>query len=105
MAASHTCRTIRPLAEGLEDNARRPYIVVENDTGRMLRTHRYKYCVYSSGKMRESLVDLQNDPGELKTLAATPEYRKVINQHRDYLQQWITESKDTEAKAFAIAAD
>jgi arylsulfatase A-like enzyme len=41
-------RTIRPLAEGGIDNARRPYIVAENTTGRMLRSDRYKYCVYVS---------------------------------------------------------
>jgi arylsulfatase A-like enzyme len=99
-------RTIRPLAEGLPDNnARRPYIVAENSTGRMLRTARYKYCVYGSGDIRESLVDLRKDPGEMRNLAATPEHRQTLNQHRSYLQEWIVESDDTEAKAFAIAPD
>jgi arylsulfatase A-like enzyme len=98
-------RSIRPLAEGRSDNARRPYIVAENNTGRMLRSDRYKYCVYTSGAIRESLVDLHNDPGEMKNLAALPQHRKALNQHRSYLQQWIVESKDTEAKAFAIKPD
>jgi arylsulfatase A-like enzyme len=98
-------RTIRLLAEGLPDNARRPYIVAENSTGRMLRTARYKYCVYGSGNIRESLVNLQKDPGEMRNLAAIPEHREVLNQHRKYLQQWIAESNDAEARAFAIAPE
>ncbi len=98
-------RTLRPLAEGRADNPRRPYVVAENTSGRMLRTARYKYCVYGSGKLRESLVDLQNDPGEMRNLATTPEHRDVLNQHRSYLQQWIIESNDTEAIAFAIKPD
>jgi arylsulfatase A-like enzyme len=37
--------------------------------GRMLRTQRYKYCVYSEGRHREELVDLEKDPGEMANLA------------------------------------
>lgn len=98
-------RTLRPLAEGRDDNARRPYVVAENNTGRMLRSDRYKYCVYTSGVIRESLVDLQADPGEMKNLAGLPPFQKALNKHRQHLQQWIVESNDTEAKAFAIAPD
>lgn len=98
-------RTIRPLAEGLGNNARRPFVVAENPTGRMLRTDRFKYCVYNSGAILESLVDLQNDPGEMKNLAAAPQYQEALNKHRSHLQRWIEESNDNEAKAFAIAPD
>jgi len=96
-------RTVRPLAEGQDDNARRPYIVAENSTGRMLRSDRYKYCVYAGGTIRESLVDLQTDPGEMKNLAGQPEFGSTLNQHRAFLRQWIAESNDNEAKSFAIA--
>ncbi len=98
-------RTLRPVAEGRGDNARRPYVVAENNTGRMLRSDRYKYCVYTSGVIRESLVDLKTDPGEMKNLAGLPQFHKTLNQHRDYLKQWIVESKDTPAKSFATAPD
>ncbi len=37
--------------------------------GRMLRTARYKYCVYDQGEHRESLVDLEADPGAMNNLA------------------------------------
>ena len=75
------------------------------NTGRMLRTARYKYCVYAEGNLRESLVDLRKDPGELRNLARSPEYVPVLNEHRRYLLEWIEESEDTEAKAFAIAPE
>ncbi len=95
-------RSLRPLAEGSGDNARRPYVVAENNTGRMLRTSRFKYCVYHSGENRESLVDLQRDPGEMRNLAGIPEYKDILNRHRSFLLEWIAESKDEEAKAFAV---
>ncbi|PHR95944.1 MAG: hypothetical protein COA78_29370 [Blastopirellula sp.] len=98
-------RTIRPVAEGHTDNARRPYIVAENSTGRMIRTDHHKYCVYGHGTHRESLVDLQQDPGELKNLAKSAEHQEILNIHRAHLHDWIEESKDTEAKAFAIAPE
>lgn len=96
-------RSLQSLAESKGDSERRPYVVAENNTGRMLRSGRYKYCVYISGTPRESLVDLEKDPGEMHNLVALPEYRDVLNQHRNYLQRWIAESKDADAESFAIA--
>ena len=82
----------------------RPYVVSENHTGRMIRSERYKYCVYTEGAIRESLVDMQNDPGEMKNLASLPEYKNALIEHRRYLDRWIEESGDTEAKTFAVEA-
>ena len=98
-------RSLRSLAENQEDNARRPYVVAENKTGRMLRSDHYKYCVYTSGKIRESLVDLRADPGEMKNLAGKAGFEKHLNRHREFLKQWIKESKDVTAKTFAITPD
>ncbi len=95
-------RSLRPLAENQEDNARRPYVVAENNTGRMIRSDHYKYCVYTSGKIRESLVDLRADPGEMKNLAGKAGFEKHLNRHREFLKQWIKESNDVTAKTFAI---
>ncbi len=39
----------------------------------------------------------------MKNLAGVPQHSKTIDQHRDFLRQWIAESKDREAKRFAIA--
>ena len=98
-------RSIRQVAEGGLDNPRRPFIVAENNTGRMIRSERYKYCVYTEGMNRESLVDLKKDPGEMRNLASKPEYHEILNQHRTYLHQWIEESNDKEAQLFAISPD
>ena len=95
-------RSLRPVAENQKDNSRRPFIVAENNTGRMLRTSRFKYCVYKEGEIRESLVDLVKDPGEMNNLAGRKGFEKHLNKHREFMRNWITESKDAEAKAFAV---
>jgi len=98
-------RSLRSVAEKQGDNARRPYVVAENNTGRMIRSDHYKYCVYTSGKIRESLVDLRTDPGEMKNLAGKAGFEKHLNRHREFLKQWIKESNDVTAKTFAITPD
>lgn len=96
-------RSLRTLVEGRGTEVRRSYVVAENNTGRMLRTARYKYCIYNSGQNRESLVDLQKDPGEMNNLAGIPEYKDILNRHRALLLEWIAESRDEEAEEFSIA--
>lgn len=96
-------QSLRSISEGKVEANRRPYVVAENNIGRMLRTQRFKYCVYKTGTPRESLVDLEKDPGEMNNLVMLPEYEDILNQHRVYLQEWIDESKDDDAKSFAIA--
>ena len=97
-------KSLRPIAEGKHVENWRPYVVSENHTGRMIRSQRYKYCVYTEGPIRESLVDMQDDPGEMKNIATLPEYKDVLFEHRRYLEQWIEKSGDKEAKAFAVKA-
>ena len=63
--------------------------------GRMVRSKRYKYCLYDMGTRRESLVDMAKDPGELVNLANDPKHAKTRQQHRDYLAQFAKETKDT----------
>lgn len=58
--------------------------------------------MYTEGEIRESLVDVKEDPGEMKNLATLPEYEEALIAHRRYLNRWIEESGDTEAKAFAV---
>src|SRR5690606_7847439 len=53
--------------------------------GRMVRTERFKYCVYAHGERRESLVDLIEDPGEMVDLASDPGYRAIVEDHRERL--------------------
>jgi arylsulfatase A-like enzyme len=62
--------------------------------GRMVRTDRFKYCVYDYGDQRESLVDMQADPLETKNLARQPEFRDVLIQHRQLLRAFATRHDD-----------
>lgn len=62
--------------------------------GRMLRTDRYKYYIYSKGNQRESLVDMQNDPGETRNLATVPAYKAVLLKHRELFRSFGKENND-----------
>jgi choline-sulfatase len=62
--------------------------------GRMIRSQQFKSCVYDTGDCRESLVDMQNDPGEMRNLAGVPEYAEVLAEHRDYLSSFCSLSGD-----------
>jgi arylsulfatase A-like enzyme len=101
-------RSLLPLALGKPVGTWRDHVVVQNNMsqagaldgfkpameGRMVRTDRYKYCIYSRGRQRESLVDLRSDPGETIDLATDPKYREVLLEHRRLLAQFGGEHND-----------
>ena len=74
----------------IEDKALKPH-------GRMLRSKDYKYCLYSEGSERESLVDMRFDPGEMVNQAKNPVYKKILDQHRTYLRRHAAETDDKKA--------
>jgi arylsulfatase A-like enzyme len=102
-------RSLLPLAFGQPVASWRQYVVVQNDMaqggevdglrpriqGRMVRSDRYKYCVFSRGYQRESLVDMETDPGEMINLASAPKYRSVLLQHRQWLARFGQDHHDT----------
>ena len=95
-------RNILPLALGQSVEPWREYLVSQNNLsqtgkvdgikptmeGRMVRTDRYKYCLYAHGNRRESLYDMQEDPLETVNLAGDPKYRQVIIEHRNLLREF-----------------
>ena len=83
------------MVQGAEVDGRVPM-----PDGRMLRGQRYKYCAYSEGKQRESLVDLETDPGETTNLAVESRFDKVLGEHRAMLAEWCRKTGD----AFAVPA-
>ncbi len=101
-------RSLWPIALGQAVDSWRDYVVVQNHMiqggpvdgikptlrGRMVRTDRFKYCVYDYGDQRESLVDMQTDPLETKNLACEKEYRDVLVQHRELLRAFAREHDD-----------
>ena len=80
----------------------RPYVVAENLWSRMVRSHRYKYCVYKEGEVRESLVDLESDPGEMNNLALDDRYKDTLKQHRAFLSDWVEKSGDEDGRQYLI---
>ncbi|MSU66437.1 MAG: DUF4976 domain-containing protein [Opitutus sp.] len=100
--AKLTGLSLRPLANGESVTVWRDQVVVQNNMsqtypvngnvptteGRMIRTDRYKYCVYAHGQNRESLVDLEKDPGEMANLARDPAYRETLLAMRERLRKW-----------------
>ncbi len=103
-----TGRSLKPLALGQSVTSWRDHLVLENHMdqaaaldgirpsvqGRMVRSERFKYCVFSQGIHRESLVDLKADPGETKDLARDPGHRQVLLEHRALLAKFAQEHND-----------
>ncbi|MEX2682343.1 MAG: sulfatase [Candidatus Sigynarchaeota archaeon] len=62
--------------------------------GRMVRTPCFKYVAYSRGHIREALIDILADPGEMVNLAVDSSYVEQLHEHRSLLQAWISQTKD-----------
>lgn len=98
-AAGRSGLSLRPLLETDASAAWRQELVVETlfdgglgTSGLMVRTARHKYCVYSWGKYREQLFDLEADPGEMVNLAEERGSQPELQRHRNLLAGWIEET-------------
>ena len=112
-------RSLKAYALNQTPGEDRPFIVVSNKMvqcepvdgvllqpdGRMVRSSRYKYCLYSLGQRRESLVDMQADPGELVNLAAKSQYRTTLLQHREFLRDFAQKHDDNVALSMLRGLD
>ncbi|HZY63420.1 MAG TPA: sulfatase-like hydrolase/transferase [Edaphobacter sp.] len=78
------------MVQGAPVDGRKPVT-----SGRMVRSQRYKYCVYDKGDHRESLVDLEKDPGEMTNLAGEQRFSKELDQHRAMLKEWCDKTHDS----------
>jgi arylsulfatase A-like enzyme len=87
-------RSLRAIAQGRTPDKWRDFVVCESQNGRSLRTDRFKYSIYDSGKNREQLIDLKNDPGEMDNLAGHSDYEDVLNKHRGLLRDWVERTDD-----------
>jgi arylsulfatase A-like enzyme len=91
-------QSLRPTLEGKAQ--RREFVTAHlryesaEREGRMLRTERYKYCVYSQGKRNEQLFDLELDPGEGQNLLGTAGAQGVLEEHRELLRNELKRTKD-----------
>ncbi len=108
-----TGRSLWPLAMGRIPTKWRDHVVVENDMGqagtidgfrpacqgRMVRSQRYKYCIYEKGVRREALFDMLNDSRETVNLAYDSDHRSVVMAHREILADFAKRHRDATAKA------
>ena len=93
-------RSLRPVAEGETVDDWRTYVAAENHYTRMIRSQRYKYCAFDDPDSKESLVDMENDPGEMRNLVDDPEFQKVLAEHRRLLADWSKISGDDDASKY-----
>ena len=100
--------SLRSIAEGEEASGRRDYVVCSTHfvqdlredgkpidmQGRMLRTRDFKYYIFDKGKQPEMLIDMKNDPGEMRNLVGIPEYARVLVEHRSLFAQYKKDNGD-----------
>jgi arylsulfatase A-like enzyme len=63
--------------------------------GIMVRTRQYKYTLYSHGRYREQLHDLETDPGEMLNLARCARFNGILQEHRRRALKWCRSTNDT----------
>jgi len=95
-------KSLRYIAEGKTVDKWRTYVASENGWGRMIRSKKFKYCIYDTGADREFLVDLENDPGEMRNIANNQRYKKELDEHRQFMKEWIQISDDTAGSKYLL---
>ncbi len=102
--------SLKPLLFKMHDKKWRQYLVVEDNIARLVIWDRFKYMVgkdISNGKfmadeavkldpkakiIREMLIDLKSDPGEMNNLAFDKNYHKELLEGRRLLFKWYKEN-------------
>lgn len=98
-------RSVLAEARGQRSLEQPEFIVVQNNlqtrygersesAGRMVRSGRYKYIRYNNGKNPEQLFDMTADPLETRNLVQCTSHRDILEQHRDWLDEWMIERGD-----------
>ena len=104
-------RSLKTIALGEQPQQWRDYIVAQNFMtqggpvdgktpkikGRMVRSKSHKYCLYGQGKQREELFHMKNDRLETENLAAKPECKDILKQHRGFLKAFAVKYRDAMA--------
>jgi hypothetical protein len=82
-------KSLRPLVEKNIPKKFRSLLRVEGEFGNMIVTDRYKYMLYDEGENKEQLIDLKNNPGEMRNDADNLEYTEELNRLRKlYLETY-----------------
>ena len=96
-------KSLKAIFEIPKTTIERDYVITETKfdgktafgtTGRAVIGKRYKYVLYSWGKNREQLFDLEKDPLEMNNLAVSKSNLKIIDQFRQQLFDWCKSTND-----------
>jgi len=67
---------------------------IRHPDAKMVRTQKWKYNYYPPSY--QELYDLENDPHELDNLAADPVYKKVIDEMKERILNWLVTADETD---------
>lgn len=96
-------KSLKAIFEVPKTTINRDFVVTETKfdgktaygtTGRAVIGKRYKYVLYSWGKNREQLFDLEKDPLEMNNLALSKSNIKILDQYRQNLYDWCKATND-----------
>lgn len=96
-------RSVRAIVERGTSPGWRDDLAIECSDSRCLRTKRFKYTMFEGPGRREMLVDMEQDPGEMRNLADDPKYAVVLADHRKRLRQRIEELGDDYGRSLFAA--
>ena len=96
LPAGREGKSFKGVSENPKAAPLRDYLVTETNflqtggtLGWLVRSADYKYVIYEKGLHREQLFDMRSDRLEMHNLAENPEYREILDAHREALRQWI----------------
>jgi choline-sulfatase len=95
-------RSVRSLVSGQDPANWREDVVIECNDSRSLRTRRYKYTVWDGDDPRETLFDMQKDPGEMNSLVNEKTMASVLADHRARLRRRIEERTDDYGRSLLV---
>jgi arylsulfatase A-like enzyme len=67
---------------------------IRHPDAKMVRTQKWKYNYYPPGY--QELYDLENDPHEFDNLAADPVYKKVVDEMKERILNWLVTADETD---------
>ena len=79
--------SFRKIAEAKEPVKWRSSLPVESEIGRMVVTQKYKYMLYDDGKNNEQLIDIQENPFEIRNDAVDIKNKNILSQHRTIFKE------------------
>lgn len=98
-------RSLRPLVESGAPAPWRDALPVESAIGRAIVTDRFKYAVYDLGTCQEQLIDLREDPGEMRNCASVPRHRHTLEKLRRMFQETFGSGQRNPADLLRAAAE